>query len=201
MLSFTLYRPSPGKEGSRSLLLALALALAGCAAAPRNAPEQGAAAPLKPGTVNRLGDTATLPLQDLNLTRSEIPAVLQQARLQPYAPPVEPVSCASLQQALAALDEVLPPDVDASRPKPGEQGWAEQGGEMVGEAVWDALRNTAEGVIPLRGWVRKLSGAERHSSAVQSALRAGEARRSFLIGHAQARGCAARPGPDRPSPP
>jgi hypothetical protein len=182
-------------------LLLLGLVLGGCAASPLGEAGAGPSTTVKPATASRLGDTATVPLQDLNLTRSEIPVLLQQARLQPYAPPLEPVSCASLQLALAALDEVLPPDVDTSSPKPGEQGWAEQGGEMVGDAVWDALRNTAEGVIPLRGWVRKLSGAERHSAAVQSALRAGEARRSFLIGHAQARGCSPRPVLTRPGVP
>jgi hypothetical protein len=164
------------KAGS---MLALALLLGACAS--------GSPGGRKADAGERIGDAAAAPLQDLNLSRVEIPAVLQEARKAPYALPAADTTCAALAQQLAALDEVLGPDLDA--PAAAKADLMSQGGDaMVG-----ALRNTAEGVIPMRGWVRKLTGAERHSKAVEAALRAGAARRSFLRGYAAARACP--PGP------
>lgn len=173
------------KTGS---LLTLALLLGACASG-------GNGGGKKPGTTERIGDAAAVPLQDLNLSKIEIPSVLQEARKAPYIAPAAGTGCAALAQQLAALDEVLGPDLDA--PAAGKGSLLSQGGDaMVG-----ALRNTAEGVIPMRGWVRKLSGAERRAEAVEAAIRAGEARRSFLRGYAAAQACpapaasaASRPG-------
>jgi len=52
------------------------------------------------------------------------------------------------------------------------------------------LRSTTEGLVPFRGWVRKLSGAERYSKQVQAAIAAGAARRAFLKGLMAAKACA-----------
>ena len=164
------------KAGS---MLALALLLGACAS--------GSNGGKKAGASERIGDAAAAPLQDLNLSRVEIPAVLQDARKAPYAVPAPDTGCAALARQLAALDEELGPDLDA--PAAAKADLLSQGGDaMVG-----ALRNTAEGVIPMRGWVRKLTGAERHAKAVEAALRAGEARRSFLRGYAAARACPTGP--------
>ncbi|QPF76656.1 hypothetical protein G8A07_16500 [Roseateles sp. DAIF2] len=133
-------------------------------------------------------EAASAPLQDLNLSKTPIPPVLLEARKAPYAAPVPP-ACADLQQQILALDEVLGPDLDAPPEKPGDAGWVEQGSEAAGNAVYGALRSAAEGVVPLRGWVRKLSGAERHSESTAAAIKAGLARRSFLRGYAQAQAC------------
>ncbi len=58
-----------------------------------------------------------------------------------------------------------------------------------------AVRRTTEGVIPFRGWVRKLTGAERVERRVQAAVTAGTIRRAYLKGIAQAAGCAPPAGP------
>ena len=42
---------------------------------------------------------------------------------------------------------------------------------------------------PLRGWVRKLSGAERHAREVTACIAAGSARRALLQGVAVAQSC------------
>ena len=47
----------------------------------------------------------------------------------------------------------------------------------------------ASDAIPFRGWVRKLTGAERHDSFVQAAIIAGGVRRAYLKGLGEARGC------------
>jgi hypothetical protein len=47
----------------------------------------------------------------------------------------------------------------------------------------------ASDVIPFRGWIRKLSGAEQHDRYVQAAITAGAVRRAYLKGLGEAKGC------------
>lgn len=130
---------------------------------------------------------ATTPLADLNLVNAPIPDVLREAQKAPYAAPADG-SCPALTAQVRALDEVLGPDLDAP-PTDANPGLIERGSNAVGEAATGALRRTAEGVIPFRGWVRKLSGAERYSRQVAAAIAAGTVRRAFLKGLAVAKGC------------
>lgn len=50
-------------------------------------------------------------------------------------------------------------------------------------------------MIPFRGWVRKLTGAERYSRKVSAAIAAGAIRRAYLKGLGQAAGCEAPAAP------
>lgn len=152
---------------------ALAVVLAGCANPDKSA--------------RGVTDAATTPLNDLNLVRAPIPPVLAQAQKQPYAEPAES-TCMALAADIRALDEVLGPDLDTPATA-GNPGLIERGGDAVGNAAIGALRNTAEGVVPFRGWVRKLSGAERYSKDVAAAIAAGTVRRAFLKGVRTTRQC------------
>lgn len=69
------------------------------------------------------------------------------------------------------------------------RGLIERGTDAAGGAAVGALRRTAEGVIPFRGWVRKLTGAERYSKRVAAAIAAGTVRRAFLKGLSVAQNC------------
>jgi len=145
----------------------------------------------------KLAEAATSPLADLNLVRAKIPPVLLEAKQAPYAVPAG-TGCAALVAQVAALDEVLGPDLDA--PAGAEQGLLERGQHLAADQAASALRGAAEGLIPYRGWVRRLTGAERHSRYVASAVAAGGARRAFLKGLGQPQGCTfpvarALPGP------
>ncbi|MEJ6002431.1 hypothetical protein [Paucibacter soli] len=162
----------------------LLLVLSACAAGPQG---QAGKAP----TEERIADAATAPLADLNLVRAKIPELLQRAQEQPYQAPAER-SCAALQAEVRALDEVLGPDVDAQRAR---QSDAERGGEALGDAAIGGLRGAAEGLLPFRGWVRKLTGAERYSRQVAAAVAAGMARRSYLKGLGQPLACEFVPAP------
>ena len=124
-------------------------------------------------------DAATAPLSDLNLIKAEIPAALLKAQQGPYAAPVT-ADCAGVNTELQSLNEVLGPDYDA--PPGAEESLMDKGTAEAKKAAVGALRNTTEGIVPFRGWVRKLSGAERHSRKVQAAITAGTARRAFLKG-------------------
>ena len=107
----------------------------------------------------------------------------------PYAVPADR-SCDALVKDVQALDTVLGVDLDTP-PTPTNPGLVERGG---GVAV-GALRGAAEGVVPFRGWVRKLSGAERYAKEVAAAIAAGTIRRAYLKGLGQAAGCAAPAAP------
>lgn len=132
---------------------------------------------------------ATTPLSDLNLVRAEIPAVLAAAQKSPDAVPAER-SCEALGKDIQALDAVLGADLDthvtAANPSLVDRG---------GDAAGGALRGAAEGIVPFRGWVRKLSGAERYAKEVAAAIAAGTIRRAYLKGLGQAAGCAAPAAP------
>lgn len=153
------------------LLTLVAAALGGCASSQQD----------------KVSTAATTPLSDLNVVRADIPEVLKAAAAAPYGPPAD-ASCAGLASAIAALDEVLGPDLDAphSAANPGLLDRGE-------DAATGALQRTAEGVIPFRGWVRKLSGAERYARHVSAAITAGGVRRGFLRGLASAKACTATP--------
>lgn len=136
---------------------------------------------------DKVATAATTPLTDLNVVRAEIPDVLKAALAAPYATPAD-TSCPALAASVRALDEVLGPDLDAPVVK-GNTGLLERGED----AATGALQRTAEGVIPFRGWVRKLSGAERYARQVSAAITAGGVRRAFLRGLSVAKACVAAP--------
>lgn len=128
----------------------------------------------------KITDAATSPLSDLNLIRTKIPPVLLEARKQPYAIPPE-ATCADLTAKVQELDAVLGPDLDS--PSAGhESSLVEQGRSEAKNVAIGALRSTSESIVPFRGWVRRLSGAERHSREVAASIVAGTVRRAFLKG-------------------
>lgn len=145
----------------------------------------GCASDQKSGLVG----AASSPLNDLNMVREEIPPVLQEALQEPYAVPDE-TRCESLHLKITALDQVLAPDIDAdSGADENKSGLGKKAVSSAGKAAVGALRSTAEDIMPFRGWVRKLTGAERHSQKVSAAIGAGILRRAYLKGIRSAKGC------------
>ena len=128
-----------------------------------------------------VGQAATAPLDDLNLRRQEVPEVLITARRAPYAT-AGLQRCSAVVAQIDALDEALGPDVDQPTPATGT-------GDQAANAALDMVRDTATDFIPLRSWVRRLSGAAAHDREVQAAIRAGLVRRGFLKGIAHQRRC------------
>lgn len=132
-------------------------------------------------------DAAVTPLSDLNLVQAKIPAVLAKAQKAPYAVPSDQ-SCTSLDASVRALDEVLGTDIDVTD-SDRNPGLIKQGSRVAEKATVDTLRLTAEGIVPFRGWVRKLSGSERHSKQVAAAIAAGIIRRAFIKGFRVSKEC------------
>jgi predicted small secreted protein len=140
-----------------------------------------------------VSQAATTPLSDLNLVRADIPPVLAAAQKAPYAAPADK-SCAALASEVQALDAALGADLDTPA-TPSNPSLVERGTGAAGDAAVGAVRGAAEGVIPFRGWVRKLTGAERYSREVAAAIAAGTIRRAYLKGLGQAVACAAPAAP------
>jgi hypothetical protein len=187
-------------SSSRLAGSALALILSACAGGPTQSPP----APItsssdKPSAAEMaVGQAVTSPLSDLNLVQAAIPVVLREAHKSPYGSPAD-TSCEQLAQQVKALDEVLGTDLDEP-PTPSNPGLVERGSKEVGHAAAGALKSAAEGIVPFRGWVRKLSGAERYSKEVAAAIAAGTVRRAYLKGLGEARGCAAPAAPQHHEP-
>lgn len=179
----------------RNASLLSLLALSACSK-PETAPGQGSKLPPKAATPpisKQLSGAATTPLNDLNLVRAKIPPALLAAQKTPYAPPADP-SCDGLAAEIRQLDAALGADLDAPS-TPGHRGLVEWGRTEASEAAVGAVRHSAEGLIPFRGWVRKLTGAERYSRQVTGAIAAGIVRRAYLKGLGQGQGCQAPAAP------
>jgi hypothetical protein len=146
---------------------------------------------------NRATNAATTPLSDLNLVKAEIPVPLQEAQKHLYLSP-ESAGCEAVLSEIHALDEVLGPDLDAP-PSDTRPSLLERGSDLAEDHAIGALQSTAEGLVPFRGWVRKLSGAERHARHVAAAITAGSIRRAFLKGVGVSRGCSWAPPPAPPA--
>lgn len=149
---------------------------------------------LQTKTNAQITQAAATPFSDLNLVRADIPPVLALSQKTPYAVPPDH-SCPALASEVRSLDAALGADLDTPATE-NNPSLIDRGSNAVSDAAGNALKGAAESVIPFRGWVRKLSGAERYSKDVAAAIAAGTIRRAFLKGLGQATGCQA-PGAPR----
>lgn len=153
----------------------LAATLAAMAAGPASARDREPEKPVTDDTVT-VGDVATTPLSDLNITKDEIPPLLLQARQDPYQH--EGLKkCGQIAAAVGELDAVLGDDLDISSDK-------DQPVSPGRVAKWAVTR-----FIPFRGLIREVSGAREHERQFQDAIIAGMMRRSYLKGLGQEKGC------------
>ena len=144
-----------------------------------------------------LGSAVAAPLRDINVVRSEIPDLLKKAQTDPYAPPSP--GCTPLKAEIDKFDEVLGDDYDDRSDDKKDSGG-------MTRPVLGVVASTITDVIPMRGWVRRLTGAERHDQEVRDAIKAGFVRRGYLKGLYNAGTCkgnrlvfvAAKPAPPPP---
>lgn len=74
----------------------------------------------------------------------------------------------------------------------------ERGAGAAKKGAIGAVKGAAEGIVPMRSWVRKLTGAEKYAREVEASITAGTIRRSYLKGLGQAAGCEAPAAPRAP---
>ena len=176
-----------------AMLLALSSIAASAGCAMKGPPEvatRGSAAvsDTVSQTTAGVGGAVQAPLRDFNLMQDAIPAALQRAILNPYDSHGLD-NCESLLSAVGELDVVLGPDLDTPRESKRKDMY-DKGASMAAQAALDAVKDTAEGVIPMKTWVRKLSGAASADIRAHRAIAAGMARRSFLKGLGVMHNCA-----------
>jgi hypothetical protein len=128
------------------------------------------------------------PLRNANLVNEKIPPVLVAAVQNPYARSGR-LSCAAITAQVAELTAALGPDFDAG------------GSGDKSHLAPAAVRVAANTFIPFQGVLRFVSGAEAHDRKVIRAIIAGSARRSYLKGLGEARGCTAPASPVGAVPP
>ncbi|GGZ08190.1 hypothetical protein ACFSTD_08295 [Novosphingobium colocasiae] len=150
---------------------------------PADAKQEKAERPLTDGNPN-LVDAAKTPLSDLNIDKKDIPPTLTNAIAEPYT--LDGLKgCKKLSSAITELDGILGPDIEM----PQEDREKLSSGRI---AKWVVAK-----FIPFRGLIREISGANDQEVQLRTAVQAGMARRAFLKGVGEARGCKypARPAP------
>lgn len=139
-----------------------------------------------------IGGAAMSPLNDLNVTRAEVPPVLQAIR-SPYEP-IPSVNCNAISKLVGDLDTVLGRDFDAL-PLP-EQSFSDQVGSGAADLTLGTVSSTMSDFIPFRSLVREATGASAHERKLRAAFQAGVARRSYLKGVGAQLGCAPPAAPE-----
>jgi len=165
------------------IVCALALPLAGCLTEREN----GSPRVETTSEANResFKGAAEAPLRDFNVMRTKVPDVLLEAMADPYARPPKGWKCTQLLALILPLDDALGADLDM--PPKDEDDLLERGrGAGLG-----FVAGAASDVIPFHGWVRRLTGAERHDRFVQAAITAGGVRRAYLKGLGESKNCEA----------
>ena len=120
-------------------------------------------------------DVALTPLNDLNLSRDEIPPVLLAALIDPYRSD-SIGGCPAIESAIAELDAVLGADMDVA---------ATQTDRL---STGRMAKSVIASFIPFRGVLREISGAAEQERAWRAAIYAGAVRRGYLKGLGQQRG-------------
>lgn len=138
--------------------------------------------PDRSGTAN-VKSVAEAPLHDLNITRQGIPPVLLQAITNPYDKPT-PLDCGEILRQLHGLDVALGADFDEP-----ETPQSPSLTQKSGKVALALAHGAAESLLPFAGFVRTLSGAQRHDQLVIEAITAGSVRRGYLKGLGESRRC------------
>lgn len=121
-------------------------------------------------------DVLTTPAGDLNLRKDAIPPLLLAAQEDPYT--LGGLRrCADISAEVSRFDAVLGDDFDIAQNSDRKMRPGKVAQSVVGS------------FIPFRGLIREISGASEQERRMQYAIYAGAARRSFLKGIGQQRGC------------
>lgn len=171
----------------RMLLPALAcLSLTACASV-GNSPTPGRVQTTDQINKGSVSGAVTAPARDLNMLRTKVPQVLLDALEDPYKRPT-PATCAEITAQVRPLYDALGADIDD--PASGDdRDLIVKGRDVAEDTALGFVAGAAQDLIPLRGWVRRLSGAERHDRLVRAAITAGGIRRGYLKGLGESKGC------------
>ena len=145
-------------------------------------------------TSSGFSDAAMAPLNDLNLRRTEVPALLEAIK-SPYEP-ITVVNCQAIAAAVTNLTNILGRDSDA--PPVPEASLSDQAGSGAADLTLNTVSSTMTDFIPFRSIVREATGASAHERKLRAAYERGVTRRAYLKGVGAQLGCAppAAPAPN-----
>ncbi len=127
-----------------------------------------------------VGDAVTQPLSDANLRRKDIPSQLIAVRDDPYS--LDGIrTCNQIIAAVQDMDSALGIDFDRTAPED-RQKTERRAAKVAGGVIG--------GLVPFRGLIREISGANKADEEYRAAIYAGAVRRGFLKGYGKARRCA-----------
>jgi hypothetical protein len=132
------------------------------------------------------GDVVTTPLSDINLKKREIPPLLLEVEKDPYSL-AGMNSCNAVIAEVEKLNTALGPDFDETIVTDKDQ--------KRGATAMGITGGVIQGLIPFRGLIREISGANKAELDFRTAIYAGVVRRGFLKGYGAHRRCRA---PGRP---
>ena len=181
-----------------SLVIGMAGLVWGCASSPSGQQSSAGAGDAQTAAIisrDELGTAAQSPLQDLNLRRDEIPALLLEIK-NPYNVSRN-ISCRQIGSQVAELDELLGRDWDVA--PQARRGLQERAVDGASTAFIDTVASGASSFIPYRGVVRSLSGASAYEKKLHKAYERGSHRRTFLKGLGLMKNCQP-PASPRPEP-
>jgi len=182
----------------------MALAVSGCASKPHDAIDNGSGASssqsgqattngqqMKASTDDNhsWGDAVQAPLEDLNLKREAIPQILADAIQKPYDL-TGLDHCEAIAAEVGKLDALLGKDFDEPPAPKDDRSMTQKGESMGNNAAVGAVRGAARSIIPFRGLVRQVTGADAHQKQVDTAIQAGKVRRAYLKGVGMNKNCA-----------
>jgi hypothetical protein len=183
---------------------AAGLALAGCASMPKTdgftQKSMAAGSSAYDQAAQGLPGAAQAPFRDLNLVHDAVPPILVRAYARPYDN-AGLDSCPAILEQVHQLDLALGPDVDIPLGATPEKDMFAKGAGFAADAALDAAKAATTGFIPLRSWVRRLSGANRAEQQAKAVALAGSVRRGYLKAIGQQRGCDWPAAPLKPGSP
>ena len=144
------------------------------------------------GTVKGAWQAVQSPFEDIGIKKQTIPEKLQRIVDNPYSMPEEK-SCQGVQEEIVELDLLLGPDVCTPENQTGmadsvKGQYVEQGAGFARDQAVGMVSSKVN-IIPFRGVVRRISGAEKHVKLVERSYQAGKLRRAFLKGLLISGGC------------
>jgi hypothetical protein len=132
-----------------------------------------------------MGEAAISPLKDVGLVREEVPSLLAELYY-PYETEDLSGACAQVAYQLGGLDAVL----GSEDYRPGDRRpLSDRALDQVSNLAVGAARSVTTDLIPMRGWIRRLSGADKSAKEAARAFELGQTRRAFLRGYGAALGC------------
>ena len=163
--------------GLAAPILALSLALGGCASTRDGPTPESSAAGQRTDAMARGGESG------LGISGAVTPPELKAVAAAPYALAVPP-DCAGMAQEIKQLDELLGPDVDVLAEVLSRS-------QTLGRAADRAIVGAVRGAIPYRWVLRWMTQAGKLDRELRQAILAATARRGYLKGVRRGLACPA----------